>query len=110
MKRCPTCQKEFADSMRFCQTDGTPLLDTVEPPIPVDPFKTMVAPSPKNTAANVVDDSAKTMLVNHSKDEDLLQIPEVFDPMRTMVVTDEAKKNIPPKPLVSEPVRSESVV
>ena len=106
MKRCPTCQKEFADSMRFCQTDGTPLLDTVEPTPPVDPFRTMIAPSTKNTSANVVDDSVKTMLVNHSKDEDLLQIPEVFDPMRTMVVTDEAKKNIPPKSPVSEPVAS----
>lgn len=25
MKRCPTCQKTYADSMRFCQTDGTSL-------------------------------------------------------------------------------------
>jgi hypothetical protein len=40
MKRCPTCQKTFDDNMRFCQTDGTPL---VEDAIPADPYKTMVA-------------------------------------------------------------------
>jgi hypothetical protein len=40
MKRCPTCQKTFDDNMRFCQTDGTPL---VEDTTPADPYKTMVA-------------------------------------------------------------------
>jgi hypothetical protein len=106
MKRCPTCQKEFADSMRFCQTDGTPLLDVVESPVPEDPFRTMIAPPTKNTSANVVDDSMKTMLVNSSsKEEDLLQIPEVFDPMKTMVVSDEIKKSVPPPtPPTNEPI------
>jgi uncharacterized protein DUF4190 len=40
MKRCPTCQKTFDDNMRFCQADGTPL---VEDATPSDPYKTMVA-------------------------------------------------------------------
>jgi len=40
MKRCPTCQKTFDDAMRFCQTDGTPLVEDVTP---ADPYKTMVA-------------------------------------------------------------------
>ena len=40
MKRCPTCQKTFDDNMRFCQTDGTPL---VADETPADPYKTMVA-------------------------------------------------------------------
>jgi len=40
MKRCPTCQKTFDDALRFCQTDGTPLVDDAPPP---DPYKTMVA-------------------------------------------------------------------
>jgi hypothetical protein len=40
MKRCPTCQKTFDDAMRFCQADGTPL---VEDTTPADPYKTMVA-------------------------------------------------------------------
>ncbi len=30
MKRCPTCQKTFADSMRFCQIDGTLLVEETE--------------------------------------------------------------------------------
>jgi hypothetical protein len=40
MKRCPTCQKTFDDNLRFCQVDGTPLVDDAPPP---DPYKTMVA-------------------------------------------------------------------
>ena len=40
MKRCPTCQKTFDDNLRFCQTDGTPL---VADETPADPYKTMVA-------------------------------------------------------------------
>src|SRR5436305_4961847 len=40
MKRCPTCQKTFDENMRFCQTDGTPLVEDAPPP---DPYKTMVA-------------------------------------------------------------------
>ena len=27
MKKCPTCEKTFEDSYRFCQLDGTPLVD-----------------------------------------------------------------------------------
>lgn len=42
MKKCPSCEKTYEDSMRFCQIDGTPLVDD-EPP--VDPFKTMVVPA-----------------------------------------------------------------
>lgn len=30
MKRCPTCGETFADSMKFCQTDGTPLVTASE--------------------------------------------------------------------------------
>ncbi len=39
MKKCPTCGKEFEDSMKFCQVDGTPLADA-EPAL--DPYATMV--------------------------------------------------------------------
>lgn len=42
MKKCPTCEKTFDDNMRFCQADGTPL---VEDTPAVDPYKTMVAKS-----------------------------------------------------------------
>ncbi len=30
MKRCPTCDRTFEDSMKFCQTDGTVLVDANE--------------------------------------------------------------------------------
>lgn len=30
MKKCPTCKRTFDDSIRFCQTDGTPLVNAVE--------------------------------------------------------------------------------
>jgi len=87
MKRCPTCDKTFADGMRFCQTDGSVLVDgappadpyktvfgnqiNAAPPAmpPVDPFKTMVAMPPLKKA-----------------DEDILQLPEEPDSMKTMVV------------------------
>src|SRR4051794_28357104 len=52
MKKCPTCGKTFEDSMRFCQADGTPLVDDVaaaaEPEAPAveepafDPYATIV--------------------------------------------------------------------
>jgi hypothetical protein len=77
MKRCPTCQKEFADSMRFCQTDGTPLVEVAEKAPPPDPYKTVVGGSIK-------------------MDPDILEIPEQ-DPMKTMVSPISAPKPEPPK-------------
>lgn len=105
MKRCPTCQKTFDDSKRFCQVDGTSLVDDApEKDEPVDLYKTVVGgqfnPPPSNAPA---EDSMKTMVVDSkSKDEDILQIPEVFDPMKTVVVSDPIKKETPPEP-VKEP-------
>jgi hypothetical protein len=78
MKRCPTCQKEFADSMRFCQTDGTPLVEVAEKAPPPDPYKTVVGGLIK-------------------MDDDFLQIPEQNDPMKTMVGSPEPPKAAPPK-------------
>lgn len=40
MKKCPSCEKTYEDSMRFCQIDGTPLVDDAPP---LDPYKTIVA-------------------------------------------------------------------
>ena len=40
MKKCPTCEKTFEDNLKFCQADGTPL---VEDKPADDPYKTMVA-------------------------------------------------------------------
>ncbi len=91
MKKCPTCDKEYPDSMRFCQTDGTVLVEAAPPadlyktivsnqndissaiPPPPDPFQTMVAPK-------------------NSDDDDLLQMPDEPDLLKTMVVSrDELK-------------------
>ncbi|HLM02047.1 MAG TPA: DUF4190 domain-containing protein [Pyrinomonadaceae bacterium] len=95
MKRCPTCQKDFPDSMRFCQTDGTPLLDpTPAAETPEDPYKTVVGqPTP-------AEDPFKTVVggfgdtsgggAEQSKDNDILQLPdEPDDLMKTMVVPPE---------------------
>lgn len=86
MKRCPACDKTFPDAMKFCQTDGTLLVEDapadpyktvvgnqsdIAPLPPLDPFKTMVASSPPKT------------------EEDILQLPEEPDQMKTMVVSQE---------------------
>ncbi|MCP9496635.1 MAG: energy transducer TonB [Pyrinomonadaceae bacterium MAG19_C2-C3] len=43
MKRCSTCQEEFADKFSFCPVDGTPLnaYQAVETPIEYDPDATI---------------------------------------------------------------------
>ncbi len=43
MKKCPNCQKTYDDNMKFCQSDGTPLVVVAEDRPPEDPYKTMVA-------------------------------------------------------------------
>lgn len=106
MKRCPTCQKTFDDDKRFCQIDGTPLVaDAVEQAEPNDPYKTVVGGQPFTPPSNVPNDPMKTMVVDSkSKDEDILQIPEVFDPMKTVVASNPVKKDVPPSPL-NEPIK-----
>lgn len=103
MRQCPNCQKEFPDSMRFCQTDGTPLVDVAEAAPPDDPFKTMVGQS-------IPDDPFKTVVGGEqSKDNDILQLPEEpVDPMKTMVVSPgdfkrEEPLSMPPPVTESEP-------
>src|SRR4051812_39726268 len=47
MKKCPTCDRTFEDTLKFCQADGTPLVDEAGGE-PLDPYATMVsAPMPK---------------------------------------------------------------
>ncbi len=42
MKKCPSCQKTFEnDDLKFCQSDGTPLVSVAEE-AEVDPYKTVV--------------------------------------------------------------------
>ncbi len=110
MKKCPVCQANFGDEKRFCQVDGTPLLEVVEKITPPeDPFKTVIGVPPPTTSPNISDDAMKTFVVSSDKkEEDLLQIPEVFDPMKTMVVSEPIKfdrPTTPPPPKVTnEPV------
>ncbi len=83
MKRCPACDKTFADGMKFCQTDGTLLVDDAPP---ADPYKTVVG-NQNDLAASPLD-PFKTMVAGLPKnDEDLLQLPDERDSMKTMVVS-----------------------
>lgn len=74
MKKCPTCSKTFDDGLRFCQIDGTPLVDA-SAAVPDDPFKTIVGmPLPVKRKEEVSDlpdepDFLKTM-VSKPKPED----------------------------------------
>lgn len=89
MKKCPNCQKEFADTMSFCQTDGTPLVDAVEESQPEDPLKTTVVRQEDIASSIPPSDPFKTMVASSDRNDesgDLLQLPEEeFDPLKTMV-------------------------
>lgn len=105
MKKCPNCQKEFPDTMRFCQTDGTPLGEPVEESQPEDPLKTTVVRQEDIASAIPPPDPFKTMVASSSSDRedsgDLLQLPEEeeFDPLKTMVATPIGQN----KPILEEP-------
>jgi hypothetical protein len=108
MKRCPTCDKTFDDAMRFCQSDGTPLVEDA----PVDPYKTMVA-SQDDIAAALKDMKEAKETPPAAESEDVLQIPEEEDdPRKTMVaskeeidqvLSEEPAMEIPPMAKAPEP-------
>ncbi len=109
MKRCPTCDKTFDDNLKFCQADGTPLVDDE----PADPYATMVgnradfqippreepkvpevpkaAEPPKAVEPPRVPDVAtpapKPVDLQAADKEDILEVSKAddFDPMKTMV-------------------------
>jgi Domain of unknown function (DUF4190) len=111
MKRCPTCQKTFADTMRFCQIDGTSLVEDSAPPD--DPFRTVVTGKEDILSAIPPADPFKTMIGSalplKEDDDDLLQLDEP-DPMKTIInpgtfgkqeinfdqIREDIKKDIPP--------------
>jgi hypothetical protein len=96
MKRCPTCDKTFADGMKFCQTDGTLL---VEDAPPADPYKTVVGNQSDIASSIPPLDPFKTMIGSPPKagEDDLLQLPEQPDSLKTMVVSqDEMKEALKP--------------
>src|SRR4051794_26067810 len=107
MKKCPTCNKTFEDSMRFCQTDGTPLVDD-EPEF--DPYATIVAKpgeviippaaeepapaqetSPERADEHVLEPVAasdESSAGPISEPQDVLDLPERGDPLKTMYVSE----------------------
>lgn len=90
MKKCPTCDKTFEDSMRFCQIDGTLLVDDAPD---FDPYATIVGhPVPVAPAVPPFDE-AETGIhytvgsIPISEPDDVLDLP-VNDPLKTMYVSD----------------------
>lgn len=105
MKKCPTCGKEFEDSMKFCQVDGTELVAD-EPAF--DPYATVVghkfdaAELAKPTAGEVVippieettTDVAEEPRIHETTGsisivppDKILELPGV-DPLKTMYVSE----------------------
>jgi hypothetical protein len=94
MKKCPTCGKEFEDSMKFCQLDGTSL-ETVAEEAPFDPYATMVSiPSkPAETTLPEMDvlppleaDPVEPASTSSTTQDDVLDLSEP-DPLKTMMVS-----------------------
>ncbi len=102
MKNCPTCGKTFNDGMRFCQTDGTPLVEGAEDVQASEPLKTVVSsnqsdsetetkvrdridisnsdvppPSPFNNAASSVEPSVDNL---HDSTQSSPQLPKFSEP------------------------------
>ena len=110
MKKCPSCEKTYEDSMRFCQIDGTPLVDDAPP---VDPFKTMVArpistsePTPEPPTPVALDPISVAPSAfepappaNKVMDEEPLA-PPAFDPQPSAPIAVEPE---PPAPAAVEP-------
>jgi uncharacterized protein DUF4190 len=71
--------------MRFCQSDGTPLVDDAPP---LDPYKTMVA-RPADIAAAMPPRGSEAPLPDLLKDEEVLQLPDDSDPLKTMYASEE---------------------
>jgi hypothetical protein len=91
MKQCPVCDKEFDDSLRFCQVDGTPLVDKTEDE-EVDPFKTMVGTKADILAAMppvAAPPPPPEPSVPAPIENELLEIPPAADPNKTQFVSEE---------------------
>ncbi|HMQ05235.1 MAG TPA: DUF4190 domain-containing protein [Pyrinomonadaceae bacterium] len=87
MKKCPNCERTFDDAMRFCQADGTPL---VEDPPAVDPYKTMVASSEEIASAIPSSPTSESQPADAANSHDeVLQLPSEPDPKKTMYVSEE---------------------
>src|SRR5438034_11456926 len=97
MKKCPTCDKTFEDSMKFCQVDGTPLVDDAPA---FDPYATMVAGAKDMAPTEPAAETPKEPTFEPQPEEpaaiappeNVLALPEAA-PLKTMYVSDaELKK------------------
>lgn len=103
MKKCPACDKTFEDSMRFCQVDGTPLLDDAPA---FDPYATIVAqapiapvvaPEPEPESEPILETPAEPEIhytvgsIPISEPDDVLDLPS-SDPLKTMYVSEAEMK------------------
>ncbi len=92
MKKCPVCDRTFPDGMKFCQTDGTPLVE-ISDSAEVDPFKTMVAGKDEISSA-IPPDPLNTMITPPPKKEEkeVVESPGEPDFLKTMVSSSQADK------------------
>lgn len=81
MKRCPSCDNTYDDNLRFCQTDGTPLVEAADP---ADPYKTVVARQEDIAASIPAEEPAPI-----SEPSDVLDLPAETDPNKTQFVSEE---------------------
>jgi hypothetical protein len=89
MKKCPTCDRTFEDSMKFCQVDGTPLVED-EPAF--DPYATMVGkPAPPVEEAAPSFEPQPEEVAPIAEPENVLEMPEA-DPLKTMYVSEAEMK------------------
>jgi hypothetical protein len=85
MKKCPTCSKTFEDSMRFCQSDGTPLVDDAPA---FDPYATVVARPEQPAAEMPQEERVEVGISPIAEPEEVLDLPAA-DPLKTMYVSED---------------------
>lgn len=85
-KKCPTCGKIFEEYMRFCQSDGTPLLETY------DTNKSPEEPegrSPKHNAGNSGSDVIQELLDSETITEEVAEVLRFgIEEKPTQILTD----------------------
>lgn len=100
MKKCPTCGKEFEDSYKFCQTDGSALTEVADEPA-FDPYATIVS-TPANPIAPPVEDAPAEEIAADNRSmgsvpiappSDVLDLPD-SDPLKTMYVSETEMKDV----------------
>lgn len=98
MKKCPNCQKTFDDNMKFCQSDGTPLVVVADNQPKSDPYATMVANKEDlEIPAEIPKEESVKDSPDLMDDDDILGITgknEEPDPLKTMVVSGNTADNI----------------